>query len=196
MTGVDQNAVKSLLDSRKAIQGFLWEKRVELAALRSTKSVGDADLVIELADNLTMCARAPEHWVSPRPLHEFKGHPPAPQFEQMRAGWLERYNQKQLKAGPRKGGEAAGEEKEESGGLRLLKFERTGSSRRPSTQAKERSKRGRDEGVEEDEGESKNKRPREEEESAPKVVAEDLGARKATGISFGLDASDSDSDSE
>lgn len=202
MSGVDEDRVRSLLDCRKQIQSFLWEKREELQALRSTKSVEDTDWVIELADNLTMSTRAPTHWAPPRPLHEFKGHPPAPQFEQMRAGWLEKYHQKRLKNMTGKKGapleEGSGKEKDSA--LKLLKFERTESSRRPSIESKHGSKRGREEDEEDngDEDLSKRKRSRGDsfKDEAEAKKADALGGRKATGLSFGLDASDSDSDSD
>ena len=193
MTGVARDEIKGLLDSRKNISMFLWDKREQLEALRSTQIVDCVDWVMELADNLTMCARAPAHWAPPRPLHEFKGHPPAPQFEQMRAGWLERYHQKQLKVSK----DNSASEKES--GMQLLTFKREKSTREPLVR-KERSKRGRedDEGGDQDTEASTKKRARGESDvgSAQMQAEEDMGrTRKTATLNFGLDDED-DSDSD
>ena len=193
MTGVskvNKDDVKALLDARKKINLFLWDKREQLEALQSSKSVGCADWVIELAENLTMTARAPTHWAPPRPLHEFKGHPPAPQFEQMRAGWLEKYHQKHLKT--LKSDTTI--QKESS--IKLMKFERKVSINESLAR-----KRGRDDGDDDEElHESTKKRAREEEDleiSVTKNVGDDVSRKRKTGLNFGLDNdSDSDSDSE
>ena len=118
----NRDEIKALLQERKEISVFLWEKQEMLKILReSGKGDVKPEWLIELADNITMSARAPAHWAAPRPLHEFKGHPPAPQFEQMRAGKLEALHQKNINKAGTERQEAADE-------LKLIKFDRTTTS--------------------------------------------------------------------
>ena len=91
--------MKVILAKRREIGDFLHKHKEQLDRLRHEKQIPNSNWVIEFAENITMAAKAPKHWAAPRPLHEFRGHPPAPQFEQMRAGKLEAYHQKQLKKG-------------------------------------------------------------------------------------------------
>ncbi len=87
---MDKEAVLSLLSQRKEISNFLFEHNEELAHVKQIRKIESSKWILELADNITLTTRAPSAWAPSRPLHEFRGHPPAPQFEQMRAGMLEK----------------------------------------------------------------------------------------------------------
>jgi hypothetical protein len=86
---MDRERVLSLLDQRKVLSDFLFDNKEELRRVHDIKKVESSSWVLQLADNITLTTRAPASWAPSRPLHEFHGHPPAPQFEQMRAGKLE-----------------------------------------------------------------------------------------------------------
>lgn len=88
---------KSLLQKRKAITEFLYQHAEELASIRKrTQAVPSIDWVLEFAENITPTLRAPDEWVPGRPLHDLCGHPPAPQFEQMRLGRLGQLHQSRV----------------------------------------------------------------------------------------------------
>ena len=81
--------VRELLAKRKVITECLFAKKEQLDELRTkVTAVPSPDWVLSLAENLTLTVRAPKDWAPGRPLHELGGHPPAPQFEQMRVGML------------------------------------------------------------------------------------------------------------
>ena len=81
--------VRELLAKRKVITECLFAKKEQLDELRTkVTAVPSPDWVLNLAENLTLTVRAPKDWAPGRPLHELGGHPPAPQFEQMRVGML------------------------------------------------------------------------------------------------------------
>jgi len=80
---------RKLLASRRKISEFLFANKDRLDEIRNkVTTLPSSDWLLKLADNLTLTMRAPEGWVPGRPLHELGGHPPAPQFEQMRVGAL------------------------------------------------------------------------------------------------------------
>jgi len=64
-------------------------RKDELLRVHTARRIDSAAWPVELADLLTLTTYAPSAWAPSRLLHEFGGHPPAPQFEQMRAGKLE-----------------------------------------------------------------------------------------------------------
>jgi hypothetical protein len=191
----NRDEIKALLQERKEISVFLWEKQEMLKILReSGKGDVKPEWLIELADNITMSARAPAHWAAPRPLHEFKGHPPAPQFEQMRAGKLEALHQKNINKAGTERQEAADE-------LKLIKFDRTttsasaGVSTTALSAAGVRGKRGRGNGEDEDASRSRKRAKEEDEEGRRQEEPAAARARKAAAVNFGLD-NDSSSDSD
>lgn len=183
--------MKDILDARKRISNFLFDHKDQLSALRSSKNIPNSDWVIEFANNITMAAKAPKHWQAPRPLHEFRGHPPAPQFEQMRAGKLEEYNQKMHKDGTvdHLTGEFVIVPP-------LIKFERT-----KPVEKRTSNKRGREEEEEEEEDSvtaQAKKLKSSEDELVANRQAEALksASHRKAAVNFGLDDDDSSSDSD
>ena len=177
--------MKTILAKRREIGDFLYKHKGQLDRLRHDKQIPNSDWLIEFADNITMAAKAPKHWAAPRPLHEFRGHPPAPQFEQMRAGKLEEHHQKQLKEG---GVDAVVDSVQIPP---LITFERT----KPAPSQKSSNKRGRDSDAEDEEGAAAlaKKMKSNEDEAAASRQAEALKSatsRKAA-VNFGLEDSDS-----
>ena len=180
--------MKAVLEKRKRIGDFLYEHKGQLDRLREGKKIPNSDWVIEFAENITMASKAPKHWAAPRPLHEFRGHPPAPQFEQMRAGKLEEYHQKAKKSGD------VGEIMDFVQIPPLITFERT----KPTVTKSASNKRGRDADAEEEEDAiaiAKKMKSNEDEAAASRLAAlQNATSRKAT-TAFGLDDDDS-SDSD
>ncbi len=89
---MNRDRVEALLERRKQLSDFLYEKKDDLQRVHSISNLDSSPgsaWVLQLADNITLATRAPTAWAPSRPLHDFHGHPPAPQFEQMRAGKLE-----------------------------------------------------------------------------------------------------------
>ena len=86
---MNQKALLDLLEQRKVLSDFLFYHRDDLKRIQEIKRLEKSSWVLQLAENITLTTRAPKAWAPSRPLHEFHGHPPAPQFEQMRAGKLE-----------------------------------------------------------------------------------------------------------
>lgn len=89
---MNRGRVEALLERRKQLSDFLYEKKDDLQRVHSISNLDSSPgsaWVLQLADNITLATRAPTAWAPSRPLHDFHGHPPAPQFEQMRAGKLE-----------------------------------------------------------------------------------------------------------
>ena len=81
--------VRDLLARRKKISEFLYANQQRLSELRDRAGARPSlACVLEFADNITMTLHAPQDWVPGRPLIDLGGHPPAPQFEQMRVGAL------------------------------------------------------------------------------------------------------------
>jgi len=78
--------LREYLSKRQRISDFLYLS-IEGGDLERTSqsSIGWA---IGFAASLSLTARAPQDWAPGRPLHSLGGHPPAPQFEQMRIGQL------------------------------------------------------------------------------------------------------------
>jgi len=85
---VDSSDIRDLLARRKKISEYLFANQENLSALAQAGTHPSLACVLELADNITMTLHAPQDWVPGRPLIDLGGHPPAPQFEQMRVGAL------------------------------------------------------------------------------------------------------------
>jgi hypothetical protein len=80
--------LQNLLTVKKTIEETLFTHRDALDKIRNFKNV-KIDDVIEFADNLTLTAHAPMEWKVGFPL--IKSHLPAPQPEEMRFGYLQKY---------------------------------------------------------------------------------------------------------
>ena len=91
--GFDRERVVELLKQRQSLTDFLFQYKDDLKRVHDARRIGSSAWAVELSDLLTLTAYAPYAWVPSRPLHEFGGHPPAPQFEQMRAGKIEALHQ-------------------------------------------------------------------------------------------------------
>ena len=105
-----KDRVLALLEQRKKISDFLHENSDDLKRVHNISQLDSSPgsaWVLQLADNITLATRAPAGWAPSRPLHDFHGHPPAPQFEQMRAGKLEALHIQHLKDQKATGGAAA-----------------------------------------------------------------------------------------
>lgn len=90
---MDEN-VRLLLSKRKRIQEFLFTQRDAINRTKRTREKIPTDWVLDMAENITLTLRAPNDWTPGRPLFDLSGHPPAPQFEQMRVGVLAQLHEK------------------------------------------------------------------------------------------------------
>ena len=89
------NASSDLLYRREKLSSFLFENRMELKNVHALK-LTPYSVTIGLASSISLTTRAPLEWNLTRPLNEFNAHPPAPQFDQMRAGKLEKINAQEV----------------------------------------------------------------------------------------------------
>ena len=78
--------LREYLSKRQRITDFLFQLSIEGDLEKTTPS--SFRWSIGFAASLSLTARAPQDWAPGRPLHSLGGHPPAPQFEQMRIGQL------------------------------------------------------------------------------------------------------------
>ena len=84
-----------LLGRREKLSNFLFDHRVELKNIHDLK-LTPCSVTIGLASSISLTTRAPPEWNLTRPLNDFSAHPPAPQFDQMRAGKLENINAREV----------------------------------------------------------------------------------------------------
>ena len=75
---------------RNDLTFFLFDRKEDLRRVHDVRHIESSNWVIELADSITLTTYAPTAWAPSRMLHEYGGHPPAPQYEQMRLGQLEK----------------------------------------------------------------------------------------------------------
>jgi hypothetical protein len=99
---MDKERIQSLLDMRGKLSDFLYDHKQELQNVHAIRRLESSSWVIDLANSITLTTYAPTSWAPTRgALHTYSGHPPAPQFQQMRLGQLEKFERMSQASGLR-----------------------------------------------------------------------------------------------
>mmetsp|Transcript_16411 Transcript_16411/g.22623 ORF Transcript_16411/g.22623 Transcript_16411/m.22623 type:complete len:171 (+) Transcript_16411:129-641(+) len=84
-----QDLIRTLLDSKTDIRKTLHKLKDDIALIKTSRTM-QVSWILDFADNITLSNKAMNGWVEGMPLT--KSNPPAPQPEQMRDGFLQKYN--------------------------------------------------------------------------------------------------------
>ena len=85
----DGELIRALLESKADIRRTLHTYKDNIELIKRSRTM-QISWILDFADNITLSNKAMNGWVEGMPLT--KSNPPAPQPEQMRDGFLQKYN--------------------------------------------------------------------------------------------------------